>query len=229
MTPALSSGLGQQVIVDNRGGAGGVIAADIVAKASPDGYTLLYYSNGIWTLPLLQKVPYDFVRDFTPVTLAASSPNILVVHPSLPVNSVAELIALAKAKPGTLNYDVGRTRRADAPCRGALQVDGGCGHRAHSLQRQWTGLDLADWRPRAVDVHRRGRRARALKAGACKPLAVTSAKPSALLPGLPPLPPQDCRATNRCRFRACSRRPKRRLRSCSACSIKSCASSHARR
>ena len=65
MTPALSSGLGQQVIVDNRGGAGGVIAADIVAKASPDGYTLLYYSNGIWTLPLLQKVPYDFVHDFT--------------------------------------------------------------------------------------------------------------------------------------------------------------------
>jgi len=107
MTPALSSGLGQQVIVDNRGGAGGVIAADIVAKASPDGYTLLYYSNGIWTLPLLQKVPYDFVRDFTPVTLAASSPNILVVHPSLPVNSVAELIALAKAKPGTLNYASG--------------------------------------------------------------------------------------------------------------------------
>ena len=103
ISPGLTSSLGQQVIVDNRGG--GVIAGEIVANAAPDGYTLLLYGNTLWILPLMQsKVPYDVLRDFAPITLATSGPNILVVHPSLSVRSVKELIVLAKAKPGQLNY-----------------------------------------------------------------------------------------------------------------------------
>jgi tripartite-type tricarboxylate transporter receptor subunit TctC len=99
----LTAGLGQQVIVDNRG----AIAPAVVAKSPPDGYTLLVSGSALWLLPLLKPgVPWD-VKDFAPVTLATSSPSILVVHPSVPVKSVKELIALAKARPGELNYAAG--------------------------------------------------------------------------------------------------------------------------
>lgn len=103
----LSTSLSQQFIVENRGG-NGAIPADIVAKSTPDGHTLLVFGSPIWLLPLLQdNVPYDPVRDFAPVIMATTAPNILTVHPSLPVSSVKELIAMAKAKPGTLNYAAG--------------------------------------------------------------------------------------------------------------------------
>ena len=99
----LSGALGQQVVVENRGG--GVIAGDVVAKSPPDGYTLLLYGNTLWLLPLMRKqVPYDPQRDFMPITLAGRAVNVLVVHPSLPVKSVKELIALARARPGQLNF-----------------------------------------------------------------------------------------------------------------------------
>src|SRR6185295_15764686 len=99
----LSSVFGQQVLVDNRGG--GVVAGDVVARSAPDGYTLLLYGNTLWLLPLMRKqVPYDPQRDFMPITLAGRAVNVLVVHPSLPVKSVKELIALARARPGQLNF-----------------------------------------------------------------------------------------------------------------------------
>lgn len=99
----LTKNLGQQIIVDNRGG--GVIAGDLVAKSPADGYTLLLYGNTHWLLPLMRKqVPYDAHRDFAPISTAARGINILVVHPSLPVNSVKDLIALARARPGELNF-----------------------------------------------------------------------------------------------------------------------------
>ena len=99
----LTKNLGQQVIVDNRGG--GVIAGDLVAKSPADGYTLLLYGNTHWLLPLMRKqVPYDAYRDFAPISTAARGINILVVHPSLPVKSVKDLVALARARPGELNF-----------------------------------------------------------------------------------------------------------------------------
>jgi tripartite-type tricarboxylate transporter receptor subunit TctC len=101
----MSQALGQQWIVDNRPGRGGNIGTDVVAKSAPDGYTLVHGGMGSLTLgPFLGKVPYDSVRDFTPITLTARAPNVLAVHPSLPAKSVKELIALAKARPGELNY-----------------------------------------------------------------------------------------------------------------------------
>jgi tripartite-type tricarboxylate transporter receptor subunit TctC len=97
--------LGQQVIVDNRGGAGGTVGTDIAAKAPPDGYTLILVSASHAINPgLYQKLPYDSVNDFAPITQIATSPGILVVNPSLPVKSVKDLIALARAKPGQINY-----------------------------------------------------------------------------------------------------------------------------
>jgi tripartite-type tricarboxylate transporter receptor subunit TctC len=103
LTPLLSANLGQPVVVENRGG--GVIAGEVVAKAPPDGHTLLVYGNTFWLLPLMRaSVSYDPVRDFQPVSLMAMTPSVLVIHPSMPVQSVSGLIALAKAKPGVLNY-----------------------------------------------------------------------------------------------------------------------------
>jgi len=100
----LTANLGQQFIVENRGGASGTIAAQTVAKAPPDGYTLLIYSGALWLGPLMQDLPWNALRDFSPIAAAVKSPNVLAVHPSLPVKSVRELIALARARPGELNY-----------------------------------------------------------------------------------------------------------------------------
>lgn len=102
----MSQTMKQQVVIENRAGAGGLLAAEAVAKAPPDGYTLLLGNVATLTIiPNVQKkVPYDPFKDFAPVSLIASAPLLVVVHPSLPVTSVKQLIALAKAKPGQLNY-----------------------------------------------------------------------------------------------------------------------------
>ena len=98
--------IGQNLFLDNRGGAGGVIGTDAVAKSPPDGYTILLTSSAHASLPVIYKsLPYDPVKDFTPISLVANSAGfVLVVHPSLPARSVKQLVALAKAQPGKLNY-----------------------------------------------------------------------------------------------------------------------------
>ncbi len=102
----LTEALGQAVVVDNRAGAAGNIGSDLVAKSTPDGYTLLMGTVGTHAInpSLYSKMPYDHYKDFVPVVLVAGVPNVLVVNPALPVNSVADLIKLAKEKPGQINF-----------------------------------------------------------------------------------------------------------------------------
>lgn len=105
ITQRLADQFMQQVLVDNRPGAGSTIGADVAAKSPPDGYTLFMISNTHFvSAALYKKLPYDSLNDFTPITQVTSAPNVLVVHPSLPVKNVKELIALAKARPGQIDY-----------------------------------------------------------------------------------------------------------------------------
>ena len=180
----LTGELGQQVVVDNRGGSVST-SVGIVAKAPPDGYTLLLYASSLWIAPLLQPVSYDPIKDFSPITLAASSPYILVVHPSVPVTSVKELIALAKAKPGELNYGssgLGTANHLAAELFNAMAGVNvvhvpykGAGPALNAL----IGGQLQVMFPSAGSVTSH------IKSGRLRALGVTSAEPSALAPGLP--------------------------------------------
>src|SRR5436190_14340410 len=111
IAPGVSELLGQNVIVDNRVGAGGIIAAEAVAKSAPDGYTLMMGSNSTVSVApsLYPKISYHPVRDFAPISLVATTPFVLVVHPSVPAKSVRELVALAKSAPGNMSMASGGT------------------------------------------------------------------------------------------------------------------------
>lgn len=183
LAQGLTVSLGQQVIVDNRGS--GTAPGQAVYQAPPDGYTLLMMSNNLWTGPLLYKAPYDPVRDFAPIALPTKAPYILVVHPSLPVKSVKELIALAKARPGELNYSSTST--------------GSASHIAGELFNYMAGVRIVrisykSSSQEAVDLiggqvqltfFDAGTASRYMKARTVRALAVGSARPSALFPGLP--------------------------------------------
>jgi tripartite-type tricarboxylate transporter receptor subunit TctC len=183
MAQGLTTVLGQQVVVDNRGGTN--VAPQTVARATPDGYTFLVHNNTVWLSPLLNEVPYDHEKELMPITLTSRSPNVLVVHPSLGVNSVKELIAAAKAKPGEINY-------ASGPV-------GASNHLAAELFKALAGVNLVrigykGGGPALLDLvsgqvkvmfASAGSVAPHMKAGRLKALAVSSAQPSALVPGLP--------------------------------------------
>ena len=105
ITPALTETWKQQIVVDNRAGAGGIIGTEIVAKSAPDGHTLLLVTTGFVTNPFIyRQLPYSTPQDFTPITILGTAPNVLVAHPSVPVHSVKDLINLAREKPGQLTY-----------------------------------------------------------------------------------------------------------------------------
>lgn len=185
IAPKLAEILGQPVLVDNRAGAGGIIGTDIVAKAPPDGHTIAMVFISFVTNPtLVAKLPYETLRDFAPVTLVGYQTAVLVVHPSLPVNSVKELIALAKARPGKLSYagDTGSgahlagelfkymtdTSIVHIPYKGNAPalIDTLAGHIPFMFNAIITSLPH-------------------VKAGKLKALGVTSSKRSSLAPELP--------------------------------------------
>jgi tripartite-type tricarboxylate transporter receptor subunit TctC len=174
--------LGQQVITDNRNA---MVAQDVVIRGLADGYTLLFAGGFFWIGPLLQKMSYDPIKDFAPITLATISPIVLVVHPSVQATSVKDVIALAKAKPGVLNYGSGASGTAN--------------HLAAELFKSMVGVNIV-----RVPYKGAGPAATALiggevqmafiniaaaaphiKSGKVRALGVGSAQPSALLPGAP--------------------------------------------
>ena len=180
----LAVSLGEQVIVDNR--AAGVISIEVAAKAPPDGYMLLLNSSTIWLLPYLRDhVPWDPLRDFSPITMATTAPAILVVHPSLLVNSVKDLLALAKAKPGELNYSTSGTGNTNHMAAELFKSMGGINIVRINYKSTATALtDLIGGRVQMMFPNAAGL-APHVKAGRLRALAVTSAQPSALFPELP--------------------------------------------
>lgn len=176
--------LGQTVVVDNRG----TIAAEIVARAPADGYTLLLYGSAVWLSPFIRSnTPYDPVKDFAPITLVASSPNIIVVHPSLPVKSVRELIALAKARPGDLNYAAGSL--GAAPHLAAELFKSMAKLDIVRVAYKGTGGSLIGLLSGEVEMMfpTAGSVTPHIKSGKLRALAVTSLQPTMLAPGLPVL------------------------------------------
>ena len=179
---ALTGSLGQQVVVDNRAT---ILIADIVRQAPADGYTLLVTGSAHWIGPLIDKVTYDPVRDFAPITLIDRAPSVLVVHPSMPLKSVKQLIALAKARPGEMNFSVGGP--------------GTSGHLGAILFNHMAGVTIVNVPYKGTapallavmtgEVHAMfgsaGSVAPHLAAGRLRALAVGSAQPSRLAPGMP--------------------------------------------
>ncbi len=179
----LSVALNQQFIVENR--PSGPIPGEIVSKAIPNGYTLLLFNNALWVGPLIQTTPYDPVRDFAAVTTVAKAINLVVVHPSSAVKTIPELIALAKAKPGELNY-------------GASGI-GSSNHLAAELFRSMAGINIVRVNYKGAGpalnallagevqlmVPTAGAATPHIKSGRIRVLAVTSAEPSTFAPGIP--------------------------------------------
>ncbi len=184
MASGLSTAVGQTVFVENRAG---IVAVESAAKAPPDGYTLLVYGSVVWMEPLLRSnVAWDPVRDLAPITLAARSPNILVVHPSLPVRTVKELIALAKAKPGELRYaSTGSGTTAQLAAELFKATAGNLDIVHVPYKGLATGMiDLISGRVEMSFIVAASVTSQ-IKSGKLRALAVTSAQRSALAPGLP--------------------------------------------
>jgi tripartite-type tricarboxylate transporter receptor subunit TctC len=184
----LGEQMGQPVVVENKPGAGGSIGSDLAAKSAPDGYTLLMATSSTHSIgPVLQKLPYDPIRDFAPITHVANVPNVLVVSPVLPVNSVQELIAYAKARPGQLNF--------------ASSGVGTIVHLNGELFKMLAGVDLVHvpYKGTALSIPDVANGSVAMlfdslasvqphiKAGRVRPLAVNAQRRSALMPEVPTL------------------------------------------
>lgn len=181
----LTERLPQPVVVDNRGGSG-LIPGEVVSKAPADGYTLILAAVSFWVRPLLQNAPYDPVRDFAPISMVGRSPLVLVVHPSLPVRSVKELIALAKARPGALNYATGGT--GSSPHIAVALFAAMAGIKIVHVPYKGGGPALIDLLSGQVQMTIDGSQlVPHIKSGKLRALAVTTLQPTALFPDLPPV------------------------------------------
>jgi tripartite-type tricarboxylate transporter receptor subunit TctC len=184
LAQGLPAGLGQQVIVDNRGGAQ-IIPGEIVARAPPDGYTLLASSGALWIGPLMSKAGYDATRDFLPIVMTNRAVLIVSAHPSVPVKSVKDLIALAKAKPGELSYASAGTGAA-SHLAGEL-FNSMAGVNILRIPYKGSGAAINDMIGGRVQVSFFSSTTTVphVKTGKLVALAVTSADPSQLFPALP--------------------------------------------
>jgi tripartite-type tricarboxylate transporter receptor subunit TctC len=179
--------LGQPVIVDPRATGGATVFGEVVARAQPDGHTLLIIGSTLWVGPLFRKVPYDPIRDFSSISILADSPNILVVHPSQPVKSVRELIDVATARPGALNYSTSGI--------------GASPHLAAELFKAMTGVQITHVPFKGAGASIIGLLAGEVQlsfasvasvvaqitAGKLRAIATTGARPFPLFPDLPPV------------------------------------------
>jgi tripartite-type tricarboxylate transporter receptor subunit TctC len=184
LAPGLTAGLGRQVIVENRGGSV-MIPAGIVARASADGHTLILYPGTFWIAPLMQKVNYHPTQDFAPVSLATTAPVVVVVHPSVAAKSVRELVALARDKPGQLNYGSGAA--GSSTHLAAEMFNFMAGTRIVNVPYKGAGPAMIALIGEQVQVMfaSGGAATPHVKSGRIRALAVTTPRPSALFPGVP--------------------------------------------
>jgi len=184
--PALSEALGQTLVIDNRPGASSTIGTDMAAKAAPDGYTLVLVTTTHTVNPsLIAKLPFDTVKDFAPVSLVVSQPNILVVHPSVAAKSVKELVAMAKAKPGGMNFASGGN--GSSPHLSGELFNIVAGTRITHIPYKGSGPGVTDLLgghvqmmfagPLALEQH--------IKSGRLRPLALADKRRSTILPDVP--------------------------------------------
>ncbi len=186
VAPYLSAALGQQIVIENRGGAGGILAAEAVIRAQPDGYTLLVYGPPVWINPLIKRsVTYDPLKDLQSLGLLTRVANLLVVHPSVPVKTVKELVSLAKSKPGQM-FDAGSDTGSSA-------------HLGAELFKAMAGVSIVRVPYKGVgagitalvsgEVHMMVPAISAamqhVRSGRLRALGVSTASPSALAPGIP--------------------------------------------
>ena len=191
MQPVLGESLGQQIVVENRAGAGGNIAVDHVAKSAPDGYTLVLANVGALAVnPHSLKTPYDPLKDLAPISMAAEFANVLVVQPALGVNTVADFVKLAKSKPATITY--------------ASSGIGGAGHLSGELLRKMAGIDIVHVPYKGGGPAMQGflggqvdsffatpiSSISQIRAGKAKAVATTGSKRAALMPDVPTIAEQ---------------------------------------
>ena len=182
MAKELQGTLGQPVLVENRG----IIGVDIAAQAPADGHVLLHYTSPLWIIPLFRStVAWDMARDFVPISLTVVTPNVLVVHPSLPVRNVKELIALAKARPGDMNY--GSTSSGSSNHIAGELFKSMAGVKIVRVTYKGSGASLTALLGGELQLMfaSAGASSGYIKSGKLRGLAVTSLEPSALAPGMP--------------------------------------------